>query len=104
MNGLHAHWTSAARDCDGLYEQGGVYEMTTLEQGDDLAAYSFKTRVLASTVNLAGSGVLNVTEDGLTWSEATDEGYRAANVRWCEDECDDERTWQRDHTAERAGY
>ena len=72
--------------------------MTTLERADDLGEYTF---MLASTVNLASTGVLHVTEESLSW---TDEGYRAANVRWCEDECADERTWQRDHTAERAGY
>lgn len=103
MNGLHAHVETDARDCDGQYSQGYVLEKTTLERADDLGDYSFKTRVLASTVNLASTGVLHVTEESLSRSEQTDEGYRAANVRWCEDECDDERTW-RDHTAEREGY
>lgn len=103
MNDLHAHVETDARDCDGRYSQGYVLEKTTLERADDLGDYSFKTRVLAGVVSIHGSGTLSVTPDGLSWHEDTDEGYHRAEVRWCEDECED-CTWQRDHTAEREGY
>lgn len=103
MNGLHAHVETDARDYDGRYTQGYVLEKTTLERADDLGDYSFKTRVLAGVVSTHGSGTLSVTPEGLSWYEDTDEGYHRAEVRWCEDECED-RTWQRDHSAEAMGY
>ena len=103
MNGLHAHVETDARDCDGRYTDGHVFEKNTLERADDLGDYSFKKRVLARVVSIYGHGTLKVTPDGLSWHEDTDEGYHRVEVRWCEDECED-CTWQRDHTAERAGY
>ena len=101
---LHAHMTSASRDCDGDYTAGHVYEMTTQEKADQFSDLVFKDRVLANVVSLHGYGTLTVTPEGIEWREDTEEGYRAVDVRWCEDECPEERSWQRDHRAEAAGY
>lgn len=103
MTGLHAHLESESRDCDGRYTSGYVVEMTTEEKHDSFGDLLFKERVLTNVVSLYG-GTLVITPNGLSWNEVTEEGYRASEVRWCEEECDDVRTWQRDHTAERAGY
>jgi hypothetical protein len=87
---LHAHSSTSSRDCDGDYTSGHVYEMTLEERCYD-SLHSLH-------------GTLTVTEDGLEWYEQTEEGYRAASVRWCDDDCPDERSWQRDHRAESMGY
>ena len=101
----HAHVSSNSRDCDGSYSGGHVIEMTLQERCDQFGDLHFKERVLASTVSLiADHGTLEVTEHGLSWHEQTEEGYRASEVVWCEDDCPDERSWQRDHRAEAAGY
>ena len=77
--------------------------MTLEERCDAMGDLHFKDRVLSGTVSLHADGTLNVYPDGLFWREDTEEGYRAIDVRWCEDDCD-EASWQRDHTAERMGY
>ena len=100
----HAHVSTHSRDCDGDYSGGHVVEMTLEERCDRFGDLHFKERVLGDTVTLHGHGTLEVTPDGLSWHEQTDEGYRAARVRWCEEDCPTERSWQRDHRAEAAGY
>jgi len=101
---LHAHMTSSSRDCDGTYSGGHVYEMTTQEKAEEFGDLHFKDRVLANTVTLHGDGTLTVTPEYLRWYENTEEGYRSVDVNWCEDDCPAERSWQRDHRAEAAGY
>jgi hypothetical protein len=101
---LHAHVETESRDCDGRYTGGRVEEMTLEERCDAFGDLRFKDRVMAGVVTIHGNGELKVTPFSLEWHEITDEGYRAADVRWCEDECSDTRTWQRDHSAEAAGY
>lgn len=101
---VHAHVSTESRDCDGRYTGGHVVEMTLEERCSAFGELEFKGRVLTNVVTLHGAGTLQVTPDGLEWWEQTDEGYSAADVRWCEDECPDERPWMRDHTAEAAGY
>jgi hypothetical protein len=96
--------TGSSRDCDGDYSRGHVYEMTTQEKDDQFGEHHFKRRVIGNTISIYGTGTLEVSPDGIHWHEDTDEGYRAADVRWCEDECPTERTWQRDHRAESMGY
>jgi len=100
----HAHVTEESRDCDGRYSGGHVDEMTLEERCDQFGDLHFKERVAMNVVSLHGHGELTVTPSGLSWHEQTDEGYRAATVRWCEEECSDERSWQRDHRAESMGY
>ena len=101
---VHAHVATSARDCDGDYSGGHVMEMTLQERCDQFGDLHFKERVMGSIVSLHGQGTLEVRPEGLYWSEQTEEGYRAAGVRWCEDECPEERSWQRDHRAESMGY
>lgn len=100
---LHAHVETDSRDCDGRYTGGHVLEMTLQERCDAMGDLHFKDRVLASVVSLHSDGTLTVSEDGMSWHERTDEGYRDAEVRWCEDDCED-ASWQRDHRAEEMGY
>ena len=102
---LHAHMEGSSRDCDGTYTYGHVYEMTTQERADQFGDLEFKNRVVANVMSLhAIHGTLTVTEEGVEWNEQTEEGFRTAGVRWCEDDCPDERSWQRDHRAEEMGY
>lgn len=115
----HAHIDSAARDCDGLYTRDHVMSLSALEgmqndNGSGDGDYAFESRVLRSVVSLTGfGGTLTVIRgdvdngEGWTrmeWSEATDEGYRNIDVRFCRDDCDDAVSHFRDHTAEAAGY
>ena len=100
----HAHISANSRDCDGDYSSGRVDTMTLEERCDRYGDLHFKERVLANTVSLHGHGTLQVTPDGISWHEQTEEGYRAAEITWCEDDCLPERSWQRDHRAEAAGY
>jgi len=101
---VHAHVSTSSRDCDGDYSGGHVDELTLEERCDQFGDLHFKERVLGNVVTLHGYGDLKVTPEGLEWHEQTEEGYRAASVRWCEDECAEERPWQRDHRAESMGY
>jgi hypothetical protein len=100
---LHAHVETESRDCDGRYTGGHVEQMTLQERCDPYGDLLFRQRVLGGVVSLHGRGTLDVSPEGMTWNETTEEGYRAADVRWCEDDCP-EASWQRDHTAERMGY
>jgi len=101
---LHAHVSTSSRDCDGDYSGGHVDEMTLEERCDQFHDLHFKERVMGNVVSLHGEGTLEVSPSGLHWREQTEEGYRAADVEWCERECEAERPWQRDHRAEAAGY
>jgi hypothetical protein len=101
---LHAHVSTNSRDCDGDYSGGHVDEMTTQERCDQFGDLHFKERVLGNVVSLHGEGTAEISPSGIHWREQTDEGYRAADVEWCEDECESERPWQRDHRAEAMGY
>lgn len=103
-NPLHAHVTTESADCDGRYSSGRVEEMTLLERCDQFGELAFKDRVMSSVVTMHGHGELKVTPYRLEWHEQTDEGYRAADVEWCSDEGCPNRSWQRDHSAEAAGY
>ena len=100
---LHAHVEIESRDCDGMYSQGYVFEMTTLERDETFPDIAFKDRVVTSIISLHSHGTLNVRPSGVFWYESTEEGYRRADVTWCDDTCSGS-SWQRDHSAEAAGY
>lgn len=100
---LHAHVESESRDCDGMYSQGHVAAMTTLEMNEEFPDLVFKDRVITGIISVSGYGSLNVTPHGVFWDESTEEGYRRVDVTWCNDTCTGS-SWQRDHTAEAAGY
>lgn len=102
---LHAHAESQSRDCDGMYSSGVDYEPTLDERVDEFGDLHFKQRVISYMVNVDpdSEGTLTVRSDEVSWYERTEEGYRATEVRWCEGECAGQ-SWQRDHSAEAAGY
>jgi hypothetical protein len=114
---LHAHVSTAATDCDGpMYRDFVVAlnqeELTSHAEAEergynDFHALDFKKRVLGSHVSFSSEiGVtIQVTRDGFTVEEPTEEGHRSVEVRWCEDvDCDPDAYAQRDVFAERMGY
>lgn len=112
---LHAHVSTAAADCDGPMYRDYVTELNDDEVAEherangvnDFHDLHFKERVLGNHVSFHtefGCKV-EVTAEGFTAHEQTDEGYRSAEVRWCEDESCDPRAYsQRDVFAEMMGY
>ena len=100
---LHAHVETESRDCDGMYTSGYVAAMTTLERNEEFSDLVFKDRVITGIISVHAYGTLTVTPDGVTWGESTEEGYRRVEATWCSDTCPGS-SWQRDHTAEAAGY
>lgn len=106
-NSLHAHVDTAARDCDGPVYRDWVETMTDGERASDFPDLDFKARILSNHVSFSPADKVTVTvrEDGFVMEEATEEGFRSAEVRWCEDEdCDPDKRGQRDVYAELMGY
>lgn len=110
---IHAHVETASQDCDGRYTGGHLMVPTFEEQSSEFGDIEFHHRVVSQAVNtysLMDSGTLTVNkmEDGdvrLSWSEATEEGFRQTEITICTDDCDlGDSPWQRDHSAEAAGY
>ena len=101
---LHAHIETESQDCDSRYSQGRVAEMTTEEKGETFSDLVFKDRVITGIISVHGYGTMTVTPEKVTWNESTEEGYRWAEVTWCNDTCSGLASWQRDHAAEAAGY
>lgn len=102
---LHAHVTTRSRDCDGEYRRGRIDWPTIEERVSHFPELEFKDRVFCSVVNLnALDGYLQVTPEGVEYSETTEEGFTSSVIEWCEDDCADGSPWQRDLSAERAGY
>lgn len=100
----HAHIEIESRDCDGMYSVGRVDKMTAKERTETtFSDLAFKDRVITSIISVHGYGSLNVTPEGVFWNESTEEGYRRVDVTWCNDTCAT-LSWQRDHSAEAAGY
>lgn len=103
---IHAHVETAARDCDGLYENMWVIPS---KNEDDLAFIHRVTGLYASPYAIGSSMTVKSVrlDDGdvrMSISEPTDEGYRATEVTFCHDECDLDESGYRDHTAESMGY
>lgn len=107
-NTLHAHVSTAAADCDGPMYREFVQEMNDEERtNDEYGDLVFKERILGNHVSFHSEfGVaVKVSAEGFTMHEQTDEGYRSADVTWCEDEeCDPNSYSQRDVYAEQMGY
>lgn len=104
---LHAHVSTSARDCDGETGHEYVSTMNSEEKASDFPDLDFKARVLSCHVSFDSEfGVtVQVDEGGFVMREQTDEGYRSAEVRWCEDDdCDENQSSQYDQFAEAAGY
>lgn len=120
-NEIHAHVDSYSTDCDGAISRSYLMTLTDADRAkreaaagvNDFTDIEFTDRVVAHMVNaysLMYEGKLTVRkhEDGdvmLNWSEATEEGGRAVDVRICRDACDlGEDSSYRDHRAEAMGY
>lgn len=111
---LHAHVDTYAVDCDGPLYRSWVEKLNDEEIAEHVAAQGvndfhdlhFKARVLSNHVSFHSEGwvTVKVTAQGFTMEEPTDEGCRAAEARWCEDECELDERSQRDVYAEMMGY
>lgn len=112
---LHAHVFTASSDCDGPMYREYVTGLNDVELAEherqnginDFHDLHFKERVLGNHVSFHSEFGVTVKADseGFTMHEQTDEGYRSAEVRWCEDEdCDPNAASQRDVYAEQMGY
>lgn len=111
---LHAHVHTASSDCDGpLYRDYTVFlndeeRLEHLRQDgvNDFFDLHFKERILASQVSFHSEygASVDITATGFAYREQTDEGYRSAEVTWCEDEGCGESYSQRDVYAEMMGY
>lgn len=106
-NTLHAHVDTASADCDGPMYREYVCQMNSDETTSEFGDLEFKGRMLTNQVSFHSEFGVTVKADehGFEMHEQTDEGYRSAHVRWCEDEtCDSEAYSQRDVYAEMMGY
>jgi hypothetical protein len=110
---LHAHIETAQRDCDGLYTSGYMMPLTNEEieeskkEVNDFHEIHFMNRImgLVACPYAILRATVKIDEDGIEVREDTEEGFRNTEVRWCKDEsCTEGSPWQRDHTAEAAGY
>ena len=113
-NTLHAHVSTSGSDCDGRVTDEYV---TTMNQDEldhsararginDFSDLMFKARVLSNHVSFSplDKVQVEVSENGFTMYEVTEEGCRTAEVIWCEDECDGSVASHTDLYAEMMGY
>ena len=110
---LHAHVSTASRDCDGPLYRDWVESLNDDERAmhekangvNDFHDLYFKERILGNHVSFHAECEVHVFPAGFRVSEPTDEGYRSAEVIWCEVEsCDPHESSQRDIYAEMMGY
>lgn len=112
---LHAHVSTSAPDCDGPTGHDYIIglneeEVAHHEQQDgvnDFHDLMFKDRVLTGVISTIPEydAEVHIRRDGFTYNEPTEEGYRAAEVSWCEDEgCDPNAESRYDAYAEAMGY
>ena len=116
IENLHAHVDTASVDCDGpMYREyvvtpndAEIAEHEEAQGINDFSDIHFMNRVFTSECSpyaVAYGMTVKVDEHGFTWNEATDEGHRSGEVRWCRDEdCDPRAQSQRDVYAEMMGY
>ena len=110
---LHAHVESSSADCDGTYSRDWTVffnedekkESADADGVNDFSDIHFMERVMMSVASpyAARQMTVKVDDDGIEVSEATEEGYRNAEVRWCHEDCEDSHSF-RDHRAESMGY
>jgi hypothetical protein len=111
---LHAHIATSSRDCDGghgqdyimFFNDEEIAEHAAAQGINDFSDIHFMQRVMnsvASPYAVEYGMTVKVDSEGIEVHEQTDEGYRAAQVRWCHDQCADESS-QYDQFAEMMGY
>jgi len=103
---MHAHVQTSATDCDGTYLRRYTLLMTEEQKTAEFGDIEFMNDVFT---NLCGPFAVSlmsieVVEGSVTWSERTEEGGRSGSITWCEEDCKDTGSEQRDLTAEAAGY
>jgi hypothetical protein len=111
---LHAHVDRSSADCDGpmydshveTYNDDEIAEAVKANGINDFSEIHFRERVLTSNISVYScmQGTLEVSENGFSWNESTEEGYRTAHVRWCRDDCDTDERSHRDVYAEMMNY
>ena len=113
---LHAHVSTTSRDCDGGHGHDYVMGFSDAEAAERVAAdgvndfsdIHFMQRVMmnvASPYAVEHGMTVKVDSEGIEVTETTDEGFRAAEVRWCRDEsCDPNVASQYDEYAEAMNY
>lgn len=108
----HVHVRVESRDCDGDYLRAYIYRPEPYDPGKPMQraqdAFDLLRMVVFDRLPWSEETTLIRLSDGsFEWHEATDEGYRHVHVQPCEKACsDDDRNlvYDRDLTAERAGY
>jgi hypothetical protein len=113
---LHAHVDTYSRDCDGghgndyimAFSDAEIAEREAAQGINDFSDIHFMQRVMmnvASPYAVEYGMTVKVDSEGIEVTEATDEGSRSANVRWCRDEhCDPNFHQVSDQYAEMMGY
>jgi hypothetical protein len=122
---LHAHIDTSARDCDGPLDTCSVTRPVHLRDlprdviaigerwWETVEVYDFWSRMVSIQVHPYvdhGEATMSLTRDSggmytFTQARPTDEGFHHEITRLCRDaECAYERSYQRDHYAEAAGY
>jgi hypothetical protein len=102
MPDAHIHLGTESRDCDGDYLRAHIVRPEGVDVYDLLKALVFE--YLPDTEETT---LVRTADGSFEWTERTEEGYRAVQIRPCEKGCsDDDRnlTYSRDLSAERAGY
>lgn len=95
---LHAHVSREARDCDGFHGRDYIERVNDDEIAEsvkanginDFSDIHFMDRVFVSCCSpyAVQFGMrVTVTDAGFDWTEDTEEGFRAGEVRWCWDDC-----------------
>lgn len=111
-NTLHAHVSTVAVDCDGPLYRDYVETFNDDERAEsgqavnDFSEIRFMQRMLGNQASPYAAHQMRVTidETGIQVHEDTEEGYRAASVLWCREDCDTDEHSQRDVFAEQMGY
>lgn len=111
---LHAHVSTTAVDCDGPlhrdytvgFNDDEVAAREAAQGINDFSDIDFMQRVMMSVASpyAVHQMTVKVDDSGIDVHEHTEEGYRAAWVVWCHDECDLDYHSQRDVFAEQMGY
>jgi hypothetical protein len=111
---VHIHWSYEGRDCDGGHGDYGIYwaDDRFISEDGSIDVYKFWTFYVEMMVSAyAISGTLKVESDPYEtnngyaeWSESTEEGYRAREMRLCADDCETPRNTVYDEYAQRMGY
>lgn len=110
---LHVHNDSESRDCDGRYASGYTTWLALLVEGfipdDPEADDLFRAMMIYWEAHDGTEMVFGVLDDGrdfVRYHQYTDEGYRSGQLLFCEkpDCMVDDESWQRDYSAEAAGY